>query len=254
MYYSILERNKIIMDFKRGTLSLEDYCKLNKLKEILLINWLKEESSKYTFIPIENNANENEFFYIRDKKNKQNICKIKLYDSFETNVSIDKDDYEKIDIDIFEKNIIVLKFKFINLNYESISADTIFDNISIVDEHQNFFNSLNNSSLRYSKFGENIGYTSTYEKRYLPKIVYNVTLLFSIPKENKKYLIAIKDYDIDGNTIKDIFEESETTKKLRQELLNIKCPNCNSHNFIKAGHKGEKQRYQCKECNRKFVK
>ena len=36
--------------------------------------------------------------------------------------------------------------------------------------------------------------------------------------------------------------------------MKLECPLCNSDNFIKAGYtKQKKQRYQCKECGKKFV-
>ena len=253
--YTIAEKNKCIHDFKEGAYTLDEYCKKIGVREQTFLKMLQEEALDYSFINIKNSIDNCEFFIIKDKDNMENLCKIQIIECLETYINPIEDDLENIDKELLNYKILVLKLKFINLKHESLtSSEKIFDKIFLVDEYQNFIKSLKNNSLRYSNFGRNIGYSSTYEKIYQPKVVYNITLVFLINSNKRNYLMAIKDLKVDGDITNKIeYKESEMSKKEREKFINTKCPNCGSTKITKSGFKNGKQRYQCKMCKRKFV-
>lgn len=255
MGYSVAEKNKFIYEFKEGNYTLDEYCNKSGMKEQTFLKMLQEEALKYSFIDIKNSIDNCEFFLIKDINNKENLCKIQILDCLETYINPIGDDFESIYKELLNYKFLILKLKFINLKHKSLtSSEEIFDKIFLVDEYQDFKESLKNNSLIYSNYGRNIGYSSTYERIYQPKVVYNITLMFIINPNKRNYLMAIKDYKVEGNVADKIeYKENETSKIAREKLLNTKCPSCGSNKIGKSGFKNGKQRYQCKECKRRFV-
>lgn len=252
---TIALKNKYTHDFKEGKYPIDEYCKIIGMREQTFIKILQEEASKYCYININKSINNYDYFIIRDEKKQENICKIQITECFDTYLEPIEDDLENIDKELLNSKMLILKFRFINLKHESIIfPDKIFDNFFIVDEYQDFIKSLKNTSLRNSNYGEKIGYTSTYERSYQPKVIYNITLAFFRNPNKRNYLMAIKDYKVEGNVSDKIeYKENETSKIAREKLLNTKCPTCGSNKIGKSGFRNGKQRYQCKECKRRFV-
>lgn len=251
----ILQEYEYLYEFKEGNYTLDEYCKVKGIRERTLLNILYKEASNYNFIKIQESIYNEEVFLLKDKKSKQNICRIQIKECIDTYIGQLEDKYENINKELLDNRIMILKLKFTNLKYESIEfLEEFCDKIYIVDEYQNFRRILKNRSLTYSNIGKEIGYLATYERKYQPKVIYNITLVFPIDKRNRNYLMAIKDLNVDGTVVEKIeYKENETSKKAREEFLSKRCPNCGCSKITKAGHKNGKQRYQCKECNRKFV-
>ena len=148
----------------------------------------------------------------------ENLCKIRITECLETYIEPIEDDLENIDKKLLNDKVLILKLKFINLKHKSLTlSEGIFDKIFLVDEYQNFIKCLENNSLISSNYGKNIGYSSTYERVYQPKVVYNIALVFSINPNKRNYLMAIKDLKVDGDITNKIeYKENEMSKKVRE--------------------------------------
>lgn len=256
MNYTKIEKENYMKRYQHGNLNVEEFCRCNSIKEELFIKWLNSYIKDYVFAPINESMDNN---YILYKENKYldsgneviPVCKINLVDCLFNVPIAETEEYEKIGFDIMNNNIMILKLKFINLDYYSTGGDEIFKNIFISDKNMRLIANLKNSGFEYTKYAEEIKYNNAYDKRYLPKIVYNVMLVFEISKEEMEYTIAFKNFKVEGTGIKRI--NIEKSKKIKNKIdPKIKCPNCESFDIIKVGYKNGKQRYQCKECKRKF--
>lgn len=248
--------NNIMNYYSESNLNIEKFCIKTDIKEVKFKKFLNEYLNQFYTLTFEESL-ENSYYIYSIKENFENksiekelLGKINIRECFIDTPYSNEEDYKEIDSYILNNKLLILKIKFSNLQYYSIHDVDIFSKIYIFNEDFKFKRSLCNSSLICSKYGENIGYRETYERKYLPKISYNVTLAFSIPADVQNYAIAFKDLYIDGNGIKKIQIETRKSKDLSNRE---KCPKCNSFDTVKDGKRNGKQRYQCNICKRKFT-
>lgn len=228
--------------YSDSNLTIEAFC--NKID----FEYLKN----FCFLSCEDSLQNSYYIYERKNKTakKELLGKISNIEYFIDTPYMDEEDCEEIDPDILKDKLLILKIKFSNLQYYTMHNTDIFSKIYLFDENFNSIKSLCNSSLRHSKYGEVIGYSQTYERKYLPKISYSATLFFSVPTNIKNYIIAFENLYVEGNGIKKIQIETRKSKDLSNRE---KCPKCNSLDTVKDGKRNGKQRYQCNICKRKFT-
>ena len=246
----------LVEQYNESKYNIKEYCYQTNLKEINLKKCLNEYLDDFYILKI-NELTENSYLVYdvgNDTENlyrkKDLIGKITIIDCFIDTPVESTDDYEKIDFKIKKNNLLILKIKFINLKYHSMIDTGIFEKIYIFNEKFKFTKSIKNQSLLYSKYGEDIGYRDTYNRKYLPKIPYNATLVFDALQDMQNGFIAFRNLYVEGTNIKKVQIDVKREKDLSNRAT---CPNCNSLNTIKDGKRNGKQRYQCNDCKRRFT-
>lgn len=251
-----IEKEEYIKKFQDGNLSFDKFCEKYQVKSDLFKNWIDKYFEEYLFLEFNDGINNSYVLYKVTKNEsmediKTPIAKIIIQDlEMITSPLTIEDDFSVPNFNLISNNLLILKMKFINLDYYKISGDDIFKKIFVSNEKFKTYNNIRYSRLENTTYGKENGYFDPYTKSYLPKIIYNISLVFEIPKEYHEYVLTFKKICVEGIGIK----KSNLKCKKEKIDLNVKCPNCESENIIKCGYKNEKQRYQCKDCKRKFAK
>lgn len=242
----------LVEQYNESNYDIMEYCYQTNVNEINFKKCLNEYLDDFYFLRISDLTEDSYLIYTIENdmdslfSKKNLIGKITIMDCFIDKPVENINDYKKIDLE----NLLILKIKFINLRYYSMIDTDIFKKIYIFNEKYKFTKSIKKSNLLYSKYGEDIGYRSTYNRKYLPKIPYNVTLVFEALPDMQNGFIAFKNLYVEGINIKKIKFDVKKEKDLSNR---VPCPNCNSLNTIKDGKRNGKQRYQCNDCKRRFT-
>ncbi len=244
--------NNIVEEYSKCNYTLEEFCFNTKRNKNVVKKYMNEYLEKIYTVEAEDFIENSYFIYDIEKNteddviNKKVMAKIIGKECFIYSPKIiDKNNIQK-------EELVILKFKYVNLKFFSENKINFINNICIIDENFKIIYPLADNILEDFEYEKDICFETYYDyyRRYLPKIENNVTLLFPLPTHAKKIYIAFKDVDIEGYNLKKISIE---TMKIKDISNKVQCPNCTSLNTIKDGKRNGKQRYKCNCCKRRFT-
>jgi len=148
-------------------------------------------------IPIKSAVDANCWLKISNANNsKEGFIKIRLIEFRKVLVKeIDNPELISPQFSLSEGDIYILKFDLVNFYKEvtNLSYKTHFlFNIIIVDQDNYKFNFISDSHLSFnSNFGKISGLNNFYGKEFMPKIKYNGSLAYYLPKDDEvEYFVS----------------------------------------------------------------